>query len=67
VRMRGSSDDGRPDGRGTRRFPFEDRRRYTGGPPGQPAEDVTMALIQDEVKQRLGKLTARMDDMRDYL
>jgi predicted transcriptional regulator len=35
--------------------------------PDDPAEDVAMAMIQDEVKQRLGKLAARMDDMRGYL
>jgi hypothetical protein len=35
--------------------------------PGDPAEDAAMAMIQDEVKQRLGKLAARMDDMRGYL
>jgi len=35
--------------------------------PDDPAEDAAMVLLQDEVKQRLGKLAARMDDMRGYL
>jgi hypothetical protein len=40
---------------------------FSTSQPAWPAEGGTMALLVDEVKQRLAKLAARMDDMREYL